>query len=153
MTEQLVADQVEVMGPVGYLIVEFPGNQMTGEGFPLLLDLVDRGLIRIIDFAFVMRDDDGTVRAAELRDYAGGDQPNLAIFEGASSGLLDADDIAEGGAVIQPGSSAALLVYENRWAAPFVSALRRGGAELVAAGFIPQEAILASLDALESSTH
>jgi len=151
MTDQLVADS-DVLGPIGYLIVEFPGNKMTGEGLPMLVDLVDRGLIRIIDLAFVMKEADGTVHAAELRDVGGG-QADLTIFEGASSGLIDDEDVIEGGSVLEPGSSAAMLVYENRWAAPFTAALRRGGAELVAAGFIPQDAILASLDAVEGNGH
>src|SRR5439155_4882856 len=91
---QLMAD--EVMGPVGYLIVEFPGNKMTGEGFPLLVDLVDQGLIRIIDLAFVMKGEDGSVCAAELKDLDGDGEMSLAVFEGASSGLLNDDDIAAG---------------------------------------------------------
>src|SRR5204862_5242714 len=74
----------DVMGPVGYLVVEFPGNKMTGDGFPILVDLVDRGVIRIIDLAFVMKEDDGSVHAAELRDFAGDGQIDLAVFEGVS---------------------------------------------------------------------
>ena len=151
MTDQLVAEP-DVLGPIGYLIVEFPGNKMTGEGMPLLVDLVDRGLIRIIDLAFVIKEDDGTVHAAELRDVGGGNV-DLTIFEGAASGLIGDDDVIEGGSVLEPGSSAAMLVYENRWAAPFAAALRRGGAELVAAGFIPQDVILASLDSVEGNGH
>src|SRR4051794_19066429 len=139
MTDQLT-EALDVMGPVGYLVVEFPGNKMTGEGFEQLVDLVERGLIRVIDLAFVMRGDDGSIQAVDLRDVDGDGELDLAVFEGASSGLLDASDIADSGAVIEPGSSAAVLVYENRWAAPFASAVRRGGGELVAAGFIPQEA-------------
>ena len=145
-----MADDVDVMGPVGYLVVEFPGNKMTGEGLPILVDLVDRGLIRVLDLIFVTKDDDGSVRAAELRDFDGDGTTDLAVFEGASSGLLADEDIAEGGAVLEPGSSGAVLIYENRWAAPFTAALRRGGAQLVAAGFIPQDDLLASLDASES---
>ena len=149
MTAQTVTEHGDETGPIGYLIVEFPGNKMTGEGFPLLVDLVDRGLIRIIDLAFVMKDDDGTVHALELKDFGGGDQPTMEIFEGVSSGLLGDNDLAESAAAIEPGNAAAVLVYENRWAAPFTAALRNGGAELVAAGFIPQDDVLASLDALE----
>ena len=148
-----MADEVDVMGPVGYLVVEFPGNKMTGEGFPILVDLVDRGLIRILDLIFVMKDDDGTVTVAELRDFDGDGTTDLAVFEGASSGLLGDDDIAQGGAVLAPGSSGAVLIYENRWAAPLTAALRRSGAELVAAGFIPQDDLLASLEASELASH
>jgi hypothetical protein len=106
-------------------------------------------LIRILDLLFVRKDEDGTVRAVELSDLDRDGKMNLAVFEGASSGLLDADDLSHAGNVIEPGSSAGILIYENRWAAPFASALRRGGAQLIASGHIPLEAIAASLDATE----
>jgi hypothetical protein len=141
----------DAIGPISYLIVEFPGNKMTGGGFPILLDLVDRGLIRILDLVFATRDADGSVRAMELRDIDGDGEFDLAVLEGASSGLLDASDLADGGSVIEPGSSAAILVFENRWAARFTQELRRGGAELVAAGYIPLDDIASSLDAAESA--
>jgi hypothetical protein len=145
-----MAEEQDVLGPIGYLVVEFPGNKMTGEGLPALVDLVDRGLIRIVDLCFVMKELDGTVHAMDLQDFGGG-EVDLTVFEGASSGLLDEGDVEKGGAVIEPGSAAAVLVYENVWAIPFVSALRRGGAELVAAGFIPQDVLLTSLDEIEAS--
>lgn len=146
-----MAEESDVMGPVGYLIVEFPGSKMTGEGLPILVDLVERGLIRILDLIFITKGDDGSVSVAELRDFDGDGTLDLAMFEGASSGLLDESDIAEGGAVLEKGSSGAVLIYENRWAAPFAAALRRGGAQLVAAGFIPQDDLLESLAAAEAS--
>jgi uncharacterized protein DUF6325 len=142
-------DQPDAMGPISYLIVQFPGNKMTGEGFPILVDLVDRGLIRILDLVFVTRDTDGSVRAIELSDLDHDGQLDLSVFEGASSGLLDSSDLADAESVIDPGSSAAVLIFENRWATSLTQALRRGGAELVAAGYIPQEAIAASLDATD----
>jgi hypothetical protein len=144
-----MADQPDAMGPISYLIVQFPGNKMTGEGFPILVDLVDRGLIRILDLVFVTRDTDGSVRAIELSDLDHDGQLDLAVFEGASSGLLDSSDLADAESVIDPGSSAAVLIFENRWATSLTQALRRGGAELVAAGYIPHEAIAASLDATD----
>jgi hypothetical protein len=140
-----------VMGPISYLVVEFPGSKMTGEGFPALVDLVDRGLIRILDLLFVTRDQDGTTRAINLADLDGDGQLDLAIFEGVSSGLLDGEDVENAGAVIDPGSSAGILLFENRWAIPFVSALRRSSAQLVSAGYIPLDALEASLDAAEAS--
>jgi hypothetical protein len=135
------------LGPIGYLIVEFPGNKFTGEGLPALVDLVDRGLIRILDLMLATRDADGTLRAIDVSDIDGDGQLDLAVFEGASSGLLDASDLADAAPVIEPGSSAGILIYENRWAMPFVDALRRADANLVAAGFIPQNVLAASLDA------
>jgi hypothetical protein len=144
MTEDL--DQT---GPIDYLVVEFPGNRMTGEAFPLLIDLVDRGLIRILDFAFVRKELDGSVAGMVLADLDGDSQLDLAVFEGASSGLLDPEDIDEAGTVLQPGSSAGILVYENVWAAPFASAVRRSGGQLVASGRIPVQALLAALDSAD----
>jgi uncharacterized membrane protein len=138
------------MGPVDYLVVEFPGNRMTGEGLPLLVDLVDRGLIRILDLVFVKKEEDGSVAAIQIADLDGDGQLDLAVFEGASSGLLDDDDLADAGGVLEPGSSAGILVYENVWAAPFAAALRRGGGQLVASGRIPVQALLAAVDSAES---
>lgn len=142
-------DEAEAMGPISYLIVQFPGNKMTGEGFPILVDLVDRGLIRILDLLFVTRDADGSMRSVELRDIDRDGRMDLAVFEGASSGLLDDSDLADAASVIDAGSSAGILVFENRWATSFTQALRRSGAELVAAGYIPHDAIVASLDATD----
>lgn len=142
---------LDQMGPVDYLVIEFPGARLTGEGFPLLIDLVDRGIIRILDFVFVMKDDDGSVRGMALADLDGDGELDLAVFEGASSGLLDEEDLAEAGGVIEPGSAAALLVYENVWAAPLAVALRRGGAQLAASGRIPVQALIAAVEAAEAA--
>ena len=146
-----MTDASNALGPVSYLIVEFPGNKMTGEGLPMLVDLVDRGIIRILDLVFVTRDTDGTVSGLELKDFDADGELDLAVFEGVSSGLLGEDDLAEAGNVIEPGSSAGILVYENTWAGPFVSALRHAGAEVIASGRIPAEDVIAVLDALESA--
>ena len=143
-----MADELDATGPISYLIVEFPGNKMTGEGLPLLVDLVDRGIIRVLDLMFVTREVDGSVTAIDISDIDGDGALDLAVFQGASSGLLDASDLEDAAPAIEPGSSAAILIFENRWALPFTQALRRGGAELVAAGYIPQDDIAASLDAL-----
>jgi uncharacterized membrane protein len=146
-----MTDALEDTGPIDYLVVEFPGNKMTGEAFPLLVDLVERGLIRILDLVFVRKDVDGSVLGLELSDLDGDGELDLAVFEGVSSGLLDQDDIQEAGDVLQPGSSAGIMVYENVWAAPFAAAVRRAGGQLVASGRIPIQAILAALDASETS--
>ncbi|GHE38602.1 hypothetical protein EDE04_0692 [Streptomyces sp. 2132.2] len=139
---------IDDMGPVDYAVIEFPGNRMTGEGLPMLVDLVDRGIIRIFDLVFVRKDLDGSVTAVELQDF--GDEVDLSVFEGASSGLLDQSDIDDAGTALEPGNSAGIIVYENTWAAPFARELRRGGAQLVAAGRIPVQALLASLEAMEA---
>lgn len=138
------------MGPIDYLIVEWPDRQPTGEAMPLLVDLVDRGLIRILDLAFIAKTEDGSVAALEIADL-GDEIDAFAAFEGASSGLLGDDDIAEAGNALEPGTSAALLVFENRWAAPFAAAVRRSGGQLVASGRIPVQDVIAALDAVEAS--
>jgi len=145
----MMADETEALGPISYLIVEFPGNKMTGEGFSSLLDLVDRGVIRILDLMFVKRDTDGSMRALELQDVDRDGKFDLAVFAGASSGLLGESDLLEAASVIEPGSAAGVLIFENRWATPFIQALRGGEAELVAAGYIPQDDLIAALDAAE----
>jgi hypothetical protein len=142
-------NDLEEMGPVDYLVIEFPGSRMTGEGLPLLVDLVDRGIIRLLDLTFVKKELDGSVRGVTIADLDEDGKLDLAVFEGASSGLLGQDDIEEASGALEPGSSAALLIYENTWAAPLATALRRGGAQLVAGGRIPVQAILAALDATE----
>lgn len=137
------------MGPVDYVLVEWQGRQPTGEALPHLVDLVDRGLIRILDLTFIAKGEDGSVAVIEIADL--GDVAEIAVFEGASSGLIHEDDVNQAGEVLQPGTSAALLVYENTWAAPFATAVRRSGGELVASGRIPAEDLLAALDAAEAT--
>ncbi len=145
------ADELDEMGPVDYVVVEWPGEQPTGEAAPLLVDLVDRGLIRILDLAFIAKGEDGSVAGLEISNL-GEEVEELAVFEGASSGLLSEEDIEEAGEALEPGTSAALLVYENRWAAPFAVAVRRSGGQLVASGRIPVQAIIAALDAAEEKS-
>ena len=144
------AEELEEMGPVDYLIIEWPDRQPRGEAAPLLADLVDRGLIRIIDLAFVAKGEDGSVTTLDLASLAEQADP-LGELAGASSGLLSDEDAEEAATALEPGTSAAVLVYENVWAAPFAAALRRSGAQLVANGRIPVQAILAALDAAEES--
>jgi len=155
MTDELVQDGdsagIDEMGPIDYIVVEFPGSKMTGEGFPLLLDLVDRGIIRILDLVFVTKGLDGSVAGIAIADLDGDGELDLAAFEGASSGLLGEDDIDEAGSVLEPGNSAGILVYENVWAGPFAAAVRRGGGQLVASGRIPIQAMLAALEAAEAA--
>ncbi|GAA2444571.1 hypothetical protein GCM10010433_52390 [Streptomyces pulveraceus] len=147
-----MSSETDETGPIDYLVVEFPGNRMTGEGLPLLVDLVDRGIIRILDLVFVRKDQDGTVTGVELSELTGDGHDELAVFEGVSSGLLGRDDIDEVSAVLEPGSAAGIVIYENAWAGPFAAALRRSGGRLVAGGRIPVQELLASLDAAEAGS-
>jgi Family of unknown function (DUF6325) len=142
--------ELSEMGPVDYVIVEWPGRQPKGEAAPHLIDLVDRGLIRIIDLAFITKDEDGSVARLEIADL-GNEVAAFADFEGASAGLLTAEDADEAANALEPGTSAALLVYENRWAAPFAAAVRRSGGELVASGRIPAQDLLDVLDAADAA--
>ncbi len=145
----MTTETPKTMGPISYLIVEFPGSKMTGEGFSLLVDLVDRGLIRILDLLFVSRALDGAMQVLDLRDVDRDGSFDLTLFEGVTSGLLDSSDVADATSVVEPGSSAGILIFENTWATPFVQALRGADAQLVAAGYIPHDTILASLDATD----
>lgn len=142
-------EQIE-MGPIDYVLIEWPGRQPNGEVAPHLVDLVDRGLIRVLDVAFIAKDEDGSVAGLELADLGDG-AAELEVFAGASSGLLSDDDLTEAAGALEPGTSAALLVFENAWAAPFVAAVRRSGGQLVASGRIPADDVLAALDAAEAN--
>lgn len=143
------AVELEEMGPVDYLVIEFPGTP-TGENLPLLVDLVDRGIVRILDLVLVKREFDGSMSLLALADADGDGEWDYSVFEGVSAGVLGQDDIDEAGQALEPGRSAVILVYENTWAAPLAVALRRSGAQMVAGGRIPVQALLASLDATES---
>ena len=143
-------EQLEEMGPIDYMILEWNGEQpVTGEVMPLLVELVDRGIIRILDLAFIVKDQDGSVMAKDFGELAQ-QSDGLADFQGASSGLLGQDDLEAAATVMEPGTVAGVLVWENRWAAPVAVALRRSGGQLVASGRIPVQALLAALDATES---
>jgi hypothetical protein len=137
-------EQLLTSGPIDYIVVEYAEHKPTGEAFEELLRLVDAGIVRVLDLAFVRANEDGGIVALSWEDVAG-DEPQIAIFEGASSGLLGQDDFDEVGNALTPNSAAAILVWENTWAAPFATAVRRSGGQLVASGRIPIQAILAQL--------
>jgi hypothetical protein len=146
-----VSEELEV-GPVDYLVVEWPvGSPPTGEAFPHLVNLVERGLIRVLDLVFVEKDMEGNVLEVAIADFDQDGSLDLAIVEGASSGLLDEEDYEEAGNALEPGAAAAIIMYENTWAAPFATALRKSGAQLVAAGRIPINDIISRLDELEAA--
>jgi Family of unknown function (DUF6325) len=144
------APDLDQMGPVDYLVVAFPTDRMTGEAFPELVELVGRGIIRILDLAFIRKDHDGTVTTLTQVDLDRMRVLEAALFDGAGSGLLRAEDISEAAAVLDPGTAAGVLVYENVWATPFAAALRRSGGQLVANGRIPVQALVDALDAIEA---
>ena len=146
-----MTDDLDEMGPIDYIVVEFPGSKMNGEAFPHLVDLVDRGIVRILDLVFVSKDLDGSVKGIAIADFDEDGELDLAVFEGASSGLISDEDINEAGGILEPGSSAGILVYENVWAGPFAAAVRRGGGQLVASGRIPIQAMLAALEAADAA--
>jgi Family of unknown function (DUF6325) len=143
-------DDLEEMGPIDWILVEFSGPP-SGAAAPHLLDLVERGLIRILDLVIVNKDEDGAITLMEVTDLDGDGALDLAVFEGARSGILGDDDANEAAEAMEAGTSAVLLLYENRWAAPFAAAVRRSGGQLVANGRIPVQAILAALDAAEGA--
>lgn len=140
--------QIDEMGPIDYIVLEWPDRQPAGEIAPMIVDLAERGIIRVIDIAFMAKDEDGTVGTIEIGDLEG---DGFEEFEGASSGLLGQDDLEEAAAALRPGTTAAVLVWENRWAAPVAVALRRSGGELVASGRIPVQSIVAALDTVEAA--
>ena len=143
--------ELDELGPVDYLVVEFPAGQanFTGEMAAELQALVEGGTIRILDLLIITKDADGTIDSFEADDFDGLDE--LRRIETELADLLAADDVVDLAAAMEPGSVAGVLVWENRWAAPFASAARRAGGQLVANGRIPIQAIIASMQADEAS--
>jgi hypothetical protein len=142
---------LDELGPVDYLIVEFPAgaSNFTGEMAKELLALVDAGTIRVIDVLILKKNEDGTVDATELSEIE--ELGELQKLEAQLAELLAADDVAHLAAAMEPGSIAGVLIWENLWAAPFASAVRRSGGQLIANGRIPIQAIIASIEADEAA--
>ncbi len=146
-----MSDDAREMGPIDYLVMEFPGDRMTGESLPLLVDLVARDIIRILDLVFVRKAPDGSVISMTTAELEKDEDLDLTVFDGAGSGLVDDSDIAAAGRVLEPGRIAVIVVYENSWASPLVGALRRSGAQVVAGGRITVEVLLGALEAAEAT--
>jgi hypothetical protein len=142
-------ESIEEMGPIDYVVLEWPGRQPKGEVAPMILELVDRGIIRILDVALMVKAEDGSIAAIDLGELDA--DSGFSAFEGASTGLLSQEDLEEAANALQPGTSAAVLMWENRWAAPVAVALRRSGGQLVASGRIEIQAMLAALEQLDQS--
>jgi hypothetical protein len=148
------ATAVDELGPVDYIVVEFPGSRFNGEIAPALADLVERGIVRVLDLLILKKEADGSVEPFELSDLGDDELGELRLFETGLAMLLSEDDVTAVAAALEPGSSAAVLVWENTWAAPFASAVRKSGGQLVASGRIPIQAILAAVEADEADeTH
>ncbi len=146
-----MTDEIE-LGPVDYLIVEWPpGTQPNGEGLKELADLSDRGLIRVLDLVFVTKGDDGVVAGLALADIDSDGDLDLVEFAGASSGLIGEDDYDDAGGALEAGASAAILLYENRWARGFAAAIQSSGAQLVARGGIPMSDIVEAAEMLDAA--
>src|SRR3954462_11756377 len=139
------------VGPIDYLAVELPGAKLEGKGMDALLDLTDRGIIRILDLVVAKVEADGSFVSMELTNLDGDGELDLSMFAGVRSGLLDEEDVAEGASITEPGNAVAMLVYENTWAGPFVTAMREAGAEVIASGRIPAQDVVAALEALEAA--
>ena len=145
-------DEDVELGPIDVIVIGYPaGAPMTGEGIPILLDLVDRGIIRVLDALFVQKNADGTFSGFDLSDLDEDSAGDLKVFAGASTGLLDQDDAAAAAAEIEPGAAALLLVYENSWAGPFAAAVRRNGGQLIASERIATQTLIDALDAAEAA--
>ena len=137
---------VDELGPVDWIVVEFPGSRFKGEIVPALADLVERDIVRILDLLILKKDDEGALEAFELSDLGDGEIGALRSYETELAMLLSEDDVSAVAAAVEPGSTAAVLVWENTWAAPFGSAVRRAGGQLVASGRIPVQALLAVIE-------
>ncbi|HSU36125.1 MAG TPA: DUF6325 family protein [Propionibacteriaceae bacterium] len=144
-------ETVDELGPVDWIVVEFPGSKFKGEIAPALQDLVERGLVRVLDLLVLKKDADGSLEAFEMSDLDDTEIGHLRSYESELAMLLSEDDVIAIAEAIEPGSSAGVLVWENTWAAPFASALRRAGGQLVASGRIPIQAMLAVIEAEDAA--
>ena len=146
-------DQGEIedeLGPIDFLVVAFPEGRIGSGGFTALLDLADRSVIQILDLEFVAKDADGGVALVAPRDLSASAEVDLSVWEGASSGLLDASDLSQLAGALQPGEVGAVVVFENRWVLGLVDAWRQDGGRLIADGGLAADEVIAALEATEN---
>src|SRR5581483_4308000 len=144
-------DNELMLGPIDVVMIGYPPDApMKGDAIPILLDLVERGIVRVLDAVFVQKDEDGSFSGFDLADVDEATAGDLTVFAGASTGLLGDDDTALAAAEIEPGSAAVLLVYENRWAAPFINAVHRNGGVVIANERIGVQELMDALEATQA---
>lgn len=141
------------LGPIDIVVIAYePGSPMTGDAAPILVDLVERGVIRVLDVLFVTKEADGSIVGFEATDLTDKGVGDFHVFEGASSGLLGDEDAQQAADAVEPGTGVVLIMYENRWAAPFIAAVRRNGGVPIAFERIPAQAVIEALDAAEAAS-
>lgn len=146
-----VGSSEAIRAPIDFVLLEFPTDNLTGEAGPALMDLVERRVIRLFDLLVLRKAEDGAVAVVELTDPLS-ERSGFSSFAGAASGILGDDDVREATLAMAPGTTAALIVYENTWAAPFVTAVRNSGGELIASARIPATDVIDALDALDQTS-
>lgn len=137
-------------GPIDFVLIEFAGDRLTGRPADALMDLVDRGIVRVYDLLVVRKDNDGSFSGIDISDLSADHVGGFNAFAGARSGLLGDDDLRQAADAMQPGTVAALIVYENSWAIPFVAAALDAGGQLIASARIPAQDVMDALDAVET---
>lgn len=142
-----MTDEPVGVGPIDYVLIEFPGNRFNGQVAPNLVELVNSGQIRLLDLVFVHKAQDGNVESIELSDASPAEAGDLADMDVAYAGVLSEEDLAAASEVLEPNSAALLLVWENTWAAPLATAIRESGGQLVASGRIPVNQLISALEA------
>ncbi|HEV3282848.1 MAG TPA: DUF6325 family protein [Solirubrobacteraceae bacterium] len=140
------------LGPIDIIVIGYPADApMTGEAVPIFMDLIERGIVRVLDVMFVIKNEDGTFSGFDATDVTEESVGDFNVFAGASSGLLDDQDLEMAAEAIEPGSAAVLIVYENSWAAPFAAAVRRNGGVLIASERVAVQDVIDALDAAEAT--
>ncbi len=141
------------LGPVDVVVIGYPaGAPRTGEAVPMFVDLVDRGVIRVLDVLMVQKDSEGNVSGIEIADLDGDGVNDLVVFAGARTGMLDDEDAGTAGELLEPGEMALLICFENTWAAPFATAVRRNGGRMLAFHRIPAQDVLDAVEALDAAS-